>query len=93
MKKKLLILLFISVSAFAGYAQIDHDKAHRRYWYYRTRLINDFMKIGKDILRIQNAEVLFEQAAERKPRMLLLPYGIPMTIAALGYFVYQGMYL
>lgn len=26
---------------------IDNDKAHRRYWYYRTRMINDFMKIGK----------------------------------------------
>lgn len=29
-------------------AQIDNNKAHRRYWYYRTRMINDFMKIGKD---------------------------------------------
>ncbi len=27
---------------------IDNDKAHRRYWYYRTRMINDFMKIGKN---------------------------------------------
>lgn len=27
---------------------VDNDKAHRPYWYYRTRMINDFMKIGKD---------------------------------------------
>lgn len=27
---------------------IDDNKAHRRYWYYRTRLINDFTKIGKE---------------------------------------------
>jgi hypothetical protein len=27
---------------------IDHEKAHRRYWFYRTRLINDFMRVGKD---------------------------------------------
>lgn len=51
-----------------------------------------FMKIGKDILNTRDSEVLFEQAAQRKPRMLLLPYGVPMTIAALGYFAYQGMY-
>jgi hypothetical protein len=24
----------------------ENEKAHRRYWYYRTRLINDFLKIG-----------------------------------------------
>lgn len=27
---------------------VDHDRAHRRYWYYRTRMINDFMKLGKN---------------------------------------------
>lgn len=24
----------------------ENQLAHRRYWYYRTRMINDFMKIG-----------------------------------------------
>jgi prepilin peptidase CpaA len=51
-----------------------------------------FHQILGDIFRIRNSDVLFEQAAERKPRMLLLPYGIPMTVAALGYFFVQGMY-
>ena len=27
---------------------VDNGKAHRRYWYYRTRMINDYMKIGKE---------------------------------------------
>lgn len=31
-------------------------------------------------------------AAERKPRMTLLPYGIPICIGSLGYFAYAGMY-
>ncbi len=51
-----------------------------------------FHQIINDIFRIRDSEVLFQQAAERKSRMLLLPYGIPMTIAALGYFAVQGMY-
>lgn len=51
-----------------------------------------FKQIACDIFRIRNSEVLYQQAAERKSRMLLLPYGIPMTLAALGYFAFQGMY-
>jgi hypothetical protein len=27
---------------------INDDKAHRRYWYYRTRFVNDFIKMGKN---------------------------------------------
>jgi prepilin peptidase CpaA len=46
-----------------------------------------------EFVEVRDAEALFERAAERKSRMFLLPYGIPMTIAALGYFVFQGMYL
>ena len=45
--KKLLIYIFFITFHQTIESQIDHDKAHRRYWYYRTRLINDFMKIGK----------------------------------------------
>lgn len=41
---------------------------------------------------VRDADKLYEIAAERKPTMMLLPYGIPMTIAALGYFAYCGMY-
>ncbi len=51
-----------------------------------------FQQITYDIFKIRDAEVLFQQAADRKSKMLLLPYGIPMTVAALGYFAVQGMY-
>lgn len=57
-----------------------------------SKHIRQFFKIGKDIVTIRDAETLYQQAAERKSRMLLLPYGIPMTVAALGYFAFQGMY-
>jgi prepilin peptidase CpaA len=48
--------------------------------------------ISEEIVVLKDPERLFERAAKRKPTMLLLPYGIPMTIAALGYFFYQGLY-
>lgn len=54
---------------------------------------NQFVMIVKEFFVIADAEALYQIAAERKPRMKLLPYGIPMTIAALGYFFAQGMYL
>ena len=41
--------------------------------------------------QIRNPKKLSEIAAERKPRMLLLPYGIPICIGCIGYFTYQGM--
>ncbi len=47
--------------------------------------------ISKEIVEVRDAETLFAIAKERKPRMLLLPYGVPMTIAALGYFATQGL--
>ena len=50
------------------------------------------MLIG-EFVEVRDPEALFQKAAERKPRMYLLPYGVPMTIAALGYFAFQGMYI
>lgn len=40
---------------------------------------------------VKNPQELSRLAAERKPRMLLLPYGIPICIGSIGYFVYAGM--
>jgi prepilin peptidase CpaA len=44
-----------------------------------------------EVATVRNADKLFNIAQERKSRMLLLPYGIPMTIAAIGYFAFTGM--
>jgi prepilin peptidase CpaA len=51
-----------------------------------------FVMLTKELFTVGDSEKLFQKAAERKPTMRLLPYGIPMTIAALGYFACQGMY-
>jgi len=44
-----------------------------------------------EINTVRNADKLYDMAQERKSRMLLLPYGIPMTVAAIGYFAMFGM--
>jgi prepilin peptidase CpaA len=50
-----------------------------------------FMVILNEILVIRDPEQLAAIAAERKPTMLLLPYGIPIAIGTIGYFVWTGM--
>jgi prepilin peptidase CpaA len=58
-------------------------------WRHHAR---QFVMIIREFWDVCDAEQLYQRAAARKPTMRLLPYGIPMTIAALGYFAYQGMY-
>ncbi|MCA9191840.1 MAG: prepilin peptidase [Planctomycetales bacterium] len=47
--------------------------------------------ILQEIWTVRDADKLYEISQERKPRMLLLPYGIPMTVAAIGYFAFAGL--
>lgn len=50
-----------------------------------------FWMIWNEILTVKNPEALAEIAAERKPRMMLLPYGIPIAIGTIAYFGFSGM--
>lgn len=54
-----------------------------------------FQTIGHEILSLRqglsNVSKISETAAERKPTMTLLPYGIPIAIGAIGYFLWAGM--
>ncbi|GIX01979.1 MAG: prepilin peptidase [Thermogutta sp.] len=50
-----------------------------------------FFAILYEILVVRQPEKLAELAAERKPRMLLLPYGIPIAIGTIAYFLVNGM--
>lgn len=61
-------------------AQKGWSKHHGQFW-----------MIWNEILTVKNPEALAEIAAERKPRMMLLPYGIPMAIGTIGYFAWTGM--
>lgn len=47
--------------------------------------------ILQEIATVKDADKLYDIAQERKPRMRLLPYGIPMTVAAIGYFACVGL--
>ena len=60
----------------------------RRAW---KRHSAQFMVILNEIMVIRNPEQLSAIAAERKPSMLLLPYGIPIAIGTIGYFLWMGM--
>jgi prepilin peptidase CpaA len=44
-----------------------------------------------EFARVKNPRELSQIAAERKPQMLLLPYGIPICIGSIAYFLYSGM--
>ena len=52
---------------------------------------SQFWVILNEILVIRNPEQLAAIAAQRKPSMLLLPYGIPIAIGTIAYFVWTGM--
>ena len=52
-----------------------------------------FFGILTEIMVVRSPSKLSEIAAERKPRMMLLPYGIPIAIGTIGYFAFLGMTL
>ena len=51
----------------------------------------NFLTILSEWTVIKNPYELSKIAAERKPTMFLLPYGIPICIGTIGYFMYAGM--
>jgi prepilin peptidase CpaA len=55
-----------------------------------TKHSNQFWMIFNEIVTIRNPDVLAGIAAERKSRMLLLPYGIPICIGTILYFAWMG---
>jgi prepilin peptidase CpaA len=60
----------------------------RKTW---TKHSNQFWMILNEIVTIRNPEALSEIAAQRKPSMLLLPYGIPICIGTIMYFLWIGL--
>ncbi|MCA9064515.1 MAG: prepilin peptidase [Planctomycetaceae bacterium] len=52
---------------------------------------DNFMMILSEWMIVKNPFRLSEIAAERKQRMLLLPYGIPICVGSIGYFLYTGI--
>ena len=52
---------------------------------------DQFWMILNEITVIRNPEQLAEIAAKRKSSMLLLPYGIPIAIGTIVYFLWAGL--
>ncbi|WP_425617432.1 prepilin peptidase [Anatilimnocola sp. NA78] len=52
---------------------------------------DQFFMILNEIMVIRNPEQLAQIAAKRKPTMMLLPYGIPITIGTIVYFLLAGL--
>ena len=50
-----------------------------------------FLSILNEIMTIRDPGQLAQIAADRKPSMMLLPYGIPIAIGAVAYFAWSGM--
>jgi prepilin peptidase CpaA len=60
----------------------------RRKWFTHKA---QFWMICNEILTIKDPEKLAAIAAQRKPSMMLLPYGIPIAIGTIAYFAATGM--
>jgi len=58
-----------------------------------TKHQSQFWMIANEILTVKDPEKLATIAAERKPTMMLLPYGIPIAIGTIAYFAATGMLL
>ena len=52
---------------------------------------DQFWMILNEIVTVKDPDQLAAIAAQRKPSMLLLPYGIPIAIGTIGYFMWMGM--
>jgi prepilin peptidase CpaA len=52
---------------------------------------HQFFAIFTEVVTIKDPNQLAVIAAERKPRMMLLPYGIPMALGTILYFAWSGL--
>lgn len=78
------------VSAIVGGVIAVGMVLYRRAWRHHQR---QFWAILGEFLVIRNPTQLAAVAAERKSSMFLLPYGIPIAIGTIGYFISMGMLL
>ncbi|MFO0957063.1 MAG: prepilin peptidase [Isosphaeraceae bacterium] len=76
-------LVLSIVGAIMAVAMVLWSGEWRRHW-------ELFRTIIREILVIRDPVALSEIAAKRKPSMLLLPYGIPIAVGSIGYFIASG---
>ena len=61
---------------------------YRKAW---SKHKHQFFAIITEIMTVKDPNELSAIAADRKSTMLLLPYGIPIAIGTIGYFLLMGM--
>lgn len=83
-------LYAFAVSAIVGGIIALLMVVFRRKWFKHQA---QFWVICNEILTVKDPEKLAAIAAERKPSMMLLPYGIPIAIGTIAYFAVAGMLL
>jgi prepilin peptidase CpaA len=81
-------LYAFAVSAIVGAVMAILMVLHRRGW---TKHYGNFLVIVHEWLAVKDPRKLSAIARERKPSMMLLPYGIPICIGSIAYFWYAGM--
>jgi prepilin peptidase CpaA len=79
-----------AVSAIIGGLIAIAMVLYRRGW---EKHKSQFWLIANEILTIKDPEKLSVIAAERKSSMMLLPYGIPIALGTIVYFLAAGMLL
>ncbi len=76
------------VSALVGGVIAVAMVLYRRAW---EKHRDQFWSIVGEITTIRDPELLSAIAAERKKSMLLLPYGIPIALGSIAYFMWAGL--
>jgi prepilin peptidase CpaA len=72
------------VGAVMAVLMVLYRKAAVKHYAQLLTILNEWMTI-------RNPKELSRIAAERKSSMYLLPYGIPICIGSIGYFLYAGL--
>jgi prepilin peptidase CpaA len=76
------------VSVIVGAIMAVCMVAWRKSW---KKHCGNFSQIVLEFMTVKSPGELSRIAAERKPQMLLLPYGIPICVGSIAYFFYAGM--
>ncbi len=83
----------ITLYSFATTTIVGAVMAVVMVWYTKnfTKHYGNFLTIVSEWLTIRNPRELSRIAADRKPTMFLLPYGIPICVGSIGYFFFAGL--
>ncbi len=75
--------LAVIIGGFLALGMIAIRGQFRRNWANTREIVGDLFQSA-------SVEEVAGRAAERKPRMHLLPYGIPLCLGFIGYLIYLG---